>query len=307
MFLTNSSGYYQPYISGKSGKGTYAQKATWSRPRPTDDPSVFGNRTAFAANPIRHWRKQLAPYNNSGTTGNQIPFDRPGSSVYLGVTADCKGNSEILNIPDNKDTLINQGLLVETVGPNNSRICSTCENNTQKRRATSAGQNTVPINPPNPQEEPTRQYCFSNREYLRKKCRTYKQNISGAPITFENIDYSGPYNDDEFGPQTLQNLNCIHPGCDGDPPTSIVIKKPNNRQYGVQGAVDSSSRIQRLKMNTINRAANNLRQEYGSAGANAAKYTANGATPYFIKSKVNSFPKNTAHHRDGNKTICNCD
>ena len=123
--------------------------------------------------------------------------------------------------------------------PNNSRICNSCESNTQKRRATSAGQNTVPINPPNPQEEPTRQYCFSSREYLRKKCKTYKQNISGAQITSENIDYSGPYNDDEFGPQTLQDLNCIHPGCDGDPPTSIVIKKPNNRQYGVQGAVDS--------------------------------------------------------------------
>jgi len=48
--------------------------------------------------------------------------------------------------------------------------------------------------------------------------------------------------------------------------------KPNNPEYGVQGAVDASTRIHRLKYNTITTGANGIRSAYGNAAANALAY-----------------------------------
>ena len=48
--------------------------------------------------------------------------------------------------------------------------------------------------------------------------------------------------------------------------------KPNNPEFAVQGAVESSSRIQRLKYDTITRSAALIKSAYGSAAANALAY-----------------------------------
>jgi hypothetical protein len=48
--------------------------------------------------------------------------------------------------------------------------------------------------------------------------------------------------------------------------------KPNNPGFGVQGAVDSSTLLQRIKYNTITDAASGLRSAYGNAAANALSY-----------------------------------
>jgi hypothetical protein len=59
--------------------------------------------------------------------------------------------------------------------------------------------------------------------------------------------------------------------------------KPNNPEYGVQGAVDSSTQIHRLKYNTITTAANGIRSAYGNAAANALAYGVSNEA-YTIKS-----------------------
>ena len=48
--------------------------------------------------------------------------------------------------------------------------------------------------------------------------------------------------------------------------------KPNNPGFGVQGAVEASARLQRLKYNTITDAAGGIRSAYGDAAANALAY-----------------------------------
>jgi hypothetical protein len=48
--------------------------------------------------------------------------------------------------------------------------------------------------------------------------------------------------------------------------------KPNNPEFAQQGAVESSSRIQRLKYNTITNGAALIKSSYGSAAANALAY-----------------------------------
>lgn len=298
MFFTNASGRYQPYKTWKD-TGTYAVAAGWSRPIPPDTTESLA--PPGKPNPIKHWRKQLQPYDNTPRTNVAIPFNAPGSTVYLGSN-DCGDNPNsigyVLNIQNNNKEF-KEGEYV--VGPNGSRVCISC-NPTSKQKIIRSALTEKLINPASTSEEPKRKYCHSSKQYLRQKCRTYDQRLSGAPVA--GVDYTKNYNDNKEGPQTQRATTCEDNRCNsGD---ILIIKKPSNRQYSVQGAVDSSSRIQRLKMNTINKAANGLRNEWGSAAANAAKYTANGATPYFIKSKNNSFPKRTAIHKNGNKTICDC-
>jgi hypothetical protein len=61
--------------------------------------------------------------------------------------------------------------------------------------------------------------------------------------------------------------------------------KPNNSGFGVQGAVDASTRLQRLKYNTITTAAGSLRSPYGDAAANALAYGVS-EQGYTIKTQV---------------------
>jgi len=61
--------------------------------------------------------------------------------------------------------------------------------------------------------------------------------------------------------------------------------KPNNPMYGVQGAVDASTRLQRLKYNTITTSAGGIRSAYGNAAANALAYGVSEQA-YTIKTQV---------------------
>ena len=69
-----------------------------------------------------------------------------------------------------------------------------------------------------------------------------------------------------------------------------LIYKPSNREFSVQGAVDSSSRIERLKLKTITKSANSMggkngKGPFGMEGVNASRYTGRSEAPYFLKSK----------------------
>jgi len=61
--------------------------------------------------------------------------------------------------------------------------------------------------------------------------------------------------------------------------------KPNNPEFGVQGAVDASTLTHRVKYNTITTAASGLRSAYGNAAASALSYGVSEQA-YTIKSAV---------------------
>tara|TARA_B100001250_G_C19725886_1_gene756046 strand:+ start:354 stop:1316 length:963 start_codon:yes stop_codon:yes gene_type:complete len=159
---------------------------------------------------------------------------------------------------------------------------------------------------------------YSNRQsYLQSRGKAFsdKQILSkmdGATVTYYDADgnWLWPTDDNPTShylgknrntPSTVTNSsNC-----------SITIYKPNNRQYGVQGAVDSSSRLERLKLNTITKNYSTFYKtdSWGSGDFKTTEnpnlyYTGNATAPYFIKSKVTQ-PK--MFHKRGKKTMCgNC-
>jgi hypothetical protein len=79
-------------------------------------------------------------------------------------------------------------------------------------------------------------YSYSYNEFLRIKKMTYKYKLPTNRPT-----------DDTYKAGGYGGSNCTTPECT----TNNVIWKPNNKKYNVQGAVSSSSRIDRLKLETI--------------------------------------------------------
>lgn len=225
---------------------------TWSRPLTSSD--TFES-VPFRARPIRHWRKQLQPRNNTGRTG-VIFDDRPGSYLLNFAGCEC---SEKFNFNISNDTKCR------------TRIRSAM---TEKL-----------INSQNENVAPTKRYSFSTKQYLESKCKTYKQNLPGAKDpTITYTDASGniihPSNDVN-GTQVRLSTNCYDGSC------KRIIYKPSNHQYFNQGAVSASTRLERLKLQTVNKNGASFKTAWGQAAANAGKYRADGLAPYFIKSKNN--------------------
>jgi hypothetical protein len=118
---------------------------------------------------------------------------------------------------------------------------------------------------------------------------TILNNNFGNLIGFIPGDYSGP--------NAAFNCGCILPNY------VTLIYKPNNSAYGVQGAVESSARIQRLKYNTINTGAFSIKSAYGTAAANALAYGVS-EQPYTVKTSVGDKPKYTPVINPRNGILC---
>ena len=79
--------------------------------------------------------------------------------------------------------------------------------------------------------------------------------------------------------------------------------KPNNPEFGVQGAVDASTRMQRVKYNAITNGASLIKSAYGSAAANALAYGVSEQA-YTAKSVVGDKPKITPVINPQSGSIC---
>lgn len=280
----------QPYISWK-GTSTNSTVPVLSRPLLPNDTTK--NRTDFKAGPIKHWRKQLIPTEGSGhgKTAIGMPSDLPGGLTNVGVATnpclECGYNlknllfAEAINVFDSGVKQLNE--------EGDGVVCTACnpENNIIKSATTKL----------------RKKYYSDTKGYLKSRCLTYDQRLSGNRV--EGNIYINPNNtpawpsDSPLGSQVRATLDCSI-SC-STPITTIY--KPNNTQYATQGAVSSSSRLTRLKLNTINDNGSSFRTAFGEQAANAGKYHGTSTAPYFIKSKINTCVSGL-HHRNGNKISC---
>ena len=267
----------------------------------------------FKARPIKHWRRQLVPTTintGSGISGPSQPIgssgqrnatvgllmDRPGAVTYVGdASCECvqqPGNSytiseHFLEVPKNKGTIVeNQGVINNGDYEINTGIYSTrCIGCNPQNNVIKSASSLL-----------SRAYYSDTTGYLKSRCKTYQQNASINRTS--GVTYLGPNGQHIWatssanGSQVYQTNDIYKPrvnphACGGNSSSgaSTVIFKPNNYQYSVQGAVDSSTRIEKLKLNTINTNANSLRNAFGNEAASACKFTGSGDTPYFLKNK----------------------
>jgi hypothetical protein len=285
----------QPYVPWK-GNSTNNAVPSWSRP-PQKTEKV-PNGPDFKARPIKHWRKQLdpTPYSGSGASAIGMPFNRPGSEVFLG--RDSSSNCETCS--DSNATITKSSNEAEQY---NTIYTYTSDKffdvDTNKPVCVACNPEANIIKPSNTLV--SKKYYSDRASYLKSRCKQYVQNLSGKPI--ENIQYLNGNNpvwpsDSPNGSQVFSTNDC----CKVSGVPSTLIYKPNNNQYAKQGAVDSSDRITRLKLNTINKNGESFTIPWGASAASAGGYRGDTDAPYFIKSKNQQTC--VPFHRDGNKTVC---
>jgi len=304
----------QPYVSWKGQQGSYP---TWnglvpvnSRPNtngiqtnPDDYTSPFGK-----ARPLKVWRKQLQPAANSGSRIVSIDqMLKPGGSVFLSDASSCVtcADSSTNHLPvktmvfgnfsylteSNPNNLYETSTYFTDVSENIYNKCITCDPQTNviKSAVTKLNKN----------------YYTTSKAYLQSRCQLYNQKSSPIPksgVTY--IDANGnPVwpSDSANGSQVYDMTTCEKQCASGAKVTTIY--KPNNVNFGVQGAVASSTRLMRLKQNTINKNGASFASAFGSAAANAGAFSSNPTAPYFLKSKVATCNRST-YWRTGNPTMC---
>ena len=240
----------------------------------------------FAARPLNQWRKQYQNNLGYSRAATGMPMDRPGGLVPVASTAiqcsTCKGT------------------LTAQVNVTNDSNCTSC--NPIQLRVKPLLINTA--------NDAVNETSFtSSAAYLQSRCSTYDQNMSTEPVAsaqyFSAEGLPLEPSDSPLGAQVREMTNCFT--C--SPRTSIY--KPNNTPFAQQGGVSSSSRLARLKYDTLNNVpvTNNgytykgsvFNTAAGAMGLNSGLYKTEPSPSYYTKPKSQSvkFP-----YKIGQKVYC---
>jgi hypothetical protein len=279
------------------------------------------NGADFKPRPIKHWRRQLRPSTfggviSSGTRVATIQLaSTPGGEIYrannnctCADASDGGGNAYTISEKftkqgeDNLSTsTLNGGTIIENEGYVQVGNSNAQEGTDENYQILTGIYNTKCISCTAPARVIksastllSKAYYTTHQAYMRSRTNTYEQKLLTIPINATGFDYynaDGQLNwpsDSATGSQVYATTDQYNPQstrtCNGRK-NGTTIFKPNNRQYACQGAVDSSTRIDRLKQTAVNKNAASLREAFGSEGASACAYRGISDTPYFLKSK----------------------
>jgi hypothetical protein len=301
------------------------------------------NGAEFKARPIKHWRRQLRPSSFGGTTtsGSRVASiylaTTPGGQIYRANSADCSctdssgGNAYTISeqfkkqgenslsaqslrngSPIKNDGFVQVGNPLEDPGTDMNYQILTGIYNT---KCISCTPETNVIKPASTLL--SKAYYTTHEAYMKSRTNTYNQKLLTAPIQGTNVNYydaNGQLkwpSDSPTGSQVYATTDPYNPQstrtCNGRK-SGTTIFKPNNRQYACQGAVDSSTRLERLKQTTVNTNAASLKASFGAEGSSACAYRGISDTPYFLKSKYQPpicSQKNLGAIYRQNRTVCN--
>ena len=310
------------------------------------DPNIeeYGrsNGADFKARPIKHWRRQLRPSTFGGmtTSGSRVASislaTTPGGEIYRANSADCScGDSTGGNAYTISEQFTKQGensLNNESV-QNGIQIANDgfvqignpfdAEGTDENYQILTGIYNTkcISCTPEANVIKPastilSKAYYTTHEAYMKSRTNTYSQKLLTAPIQGTNDNYydaNGQLkwpSDSPTGSQVYATTDPYNPQstrtCNGRK-SGTTIFKPNNRQYACQGAVDSSTRLERLKQNTVNTNAASLKASFGAEGSSACAYRGISDTPYFLKSKYQPpicSQKNLGAIYRQNRTVC---
>ena len=293
--------------------------------------------------PIKHWRRQLRPSTFGGLTGSSSRratinlATTPGGEIYRANSNDCScadltngGNAYTISEKFTKQgenslgpQALNGGIKVENNGYVQVGNTSAPTGTDQNYQILTGLYNTkcISCTPQANVIKPattllSKAYYTTHEAYMKSRTNTYEQKLLTVPIQGQNADYYSADgqlkwpSDSPTGSQVYATTEQYNPQstrtCNGRK-AGTAIFKPNNRQYSCQGAVDSSTRLDRLKQTTVNKNAASLKAAFGAEGASACAYRGISDTPYFLKSKYQPpicTQKNLGAIYRQNHTVC---
>jgi hypothetical protein len=238
----------QPVVPLKGGAqpNSFSVVATWSKPLvagDTDYPAIPSRK----AGPLKHWRKRLTPRAGSGMGRPGVSLDTvdaPGGSVLVGSSScDCVDDQKNASIITSNKFLQSTNASIKPQNQSGS-CCSPQKNNVIRSGMVSYTTNGV--------TDHSKKYYTTSLQYLKARGQTFSQKqtihrIEGNTYINTNTCQPVPASDSSKGSQEFYVNAPIGTDIPGGCKNIRAIYKPNNPQYAKQGAVESGTRIMRLK------------------------------------------------------------
>jgi hypothetical protein len=243
----------------------------------------------FAARPLKQWRKQYQTKIGYSRAATGMPMDRPGGLVPVASPAiQCATCN---------------GALAARVNATKDSNCTACEPIQLRVKP-------LLTNPVNVNDVINDTSFTSSAAYLQSRCSTYDQKMSTEPVpTAQYFSAAGlplEPSDSPTGAQVREMTNCFTRST-----CNTTIYKPNNTPFAQQGGVSSSSRLARLKYDTLNNVpvTNNgftykgsvFNTAAGAMGLNSGLYQTEPSPSYYTKPKPQSVK---IPYKIGQKVYC---
>jgi hypothetical protein len=262
-----------------------------------------GSTLIFGARPIPNYRREIVTNfttdengihtcsGNQRTSLSVNQFEQPnGYLVYSTYNAANNGlDIGIDNVLDGK-LIKTKNQLNELPGCNSGIDISNClstQNNALKRTRRSGILK--------------KEYCSDTKQYLYSRHQTFKQ--CDTPY----LQSGGDPTANPGSPEAVLNTY-ISGGCvidqNGKVAKCSVMYKPNNFTYSQQGGVDSSTRLDRLKYDTLNTISGTYKGAYGEAMVDTLAY--NVPSPGYNIKQIIGYPLTSVPviEKDGNVRNC---
>lgn len=253
-----------------------------TKPYPSNTPKLF-----MKPLPQKIFRREIASsvgnQSNSRASIMVRDFEIPGANiVHSGYTGDlCETglvNTLDMTLPYGSTPYPGSACDTTTVQfEKNTNSCLSTASNAL-RRVRSSGMIKKKFNTNKNNDT----YYTSNAQYLESRNKLYQQNQF-------HLLRSGDPTATPGGPGSMDNVyaSATPAHCGNDPITTYVpvYYKPNNSNYGTQGAVSSSTKLLRLRYNTITYGGAKLRAAFGDATVNALSYSS-PQNAYTLKDRV---------------------
>lgn len=198
--------------------------------------NINSRNDILKALPMKHYRKEIASVDvlkcgNSSSKTIGSDFNTPGLSIVRNTDDTIvKGLPNTLHIVTNSYNACNNTCSEPFTNIQRGGVRSLSQQDNAKRRVRSSGQFLNEYDNTN-----KKKYFSTSKEYLYNRNRLHQQN-----------DFH--YNVNTNGYRTNTKSHCEN----SHVPVSF---KPNNAKFSKQGAVDSGTRLLRLKNDTINKIA----------------------------------------------------
>ena len=265
----------------------------------TDDENltIMKNNLIMKSQPLKIYRKDIAsvPLNTCNhRTSVKISdlIERPGGNIMNSIKSDTLTNGLVnvndLNLPnltgDYAGSSCDNAFTTSGTDTNLVNRCLSNQNNAL-RRVRSSGMIVRKFNASKNNDT----YCTSTSQYLDSRNKKFVQNTYHMLRKGDSTSIPGSAASQSNVYASNIASHCSGSSTDYDPLTTSYIPvyyKPSNSKFAEQGGVSSSTRLLRLKYDTITSAGQTLKTTFGNANANAFAYSTTDSSVYSLKTKT---------------------
>jgi len=265
---------------------------------------ILTNRLLLNPQPLKIYRKEIAsvPLTNCNrrTSVSVFSFETPGNTIINSNIIDVNTNGLVntidMTLPNVKGEYPGSSCdgKLNPSNPNLTNRCISVQNNA-KNRVRSSGIIRRKFDPTKNND----MYYTNTNQYLESRNRTFEQNNFHLlrQGNASNLPGTAAATSNVYASNTIARCKSAY---------VPVYYKPNNSRFAEQGAVSSSSRLLRIKYDTITDAGAKLRGSFGNHTANALAYSTTDSTIASLKQKVGYPNKKTPKFSRVNGDFIQC-